>query len=333
MSPPKKWKKRTRLGIGLGVGLLGAILLGLRYGLRRSARQQIPDDLSPAIFARRLCSTSLGDMVYHTSGAGAPIVFLHGLYPGASSFEWSRVYPNFVLSHSVVAADLIGYGESERPSQALSADDHASSLADLLLEVCSTSPACLVCSGASCAIALLTASRHPERVGHLILLNPVIPRPQAPSAPLGLRIAASIPPLGRFIYDATLAREHSLRAWLLKIGLSNPSKYSDEILRNLLVCAQQPGARHAILHLIRGGLESNVLSRLQHVPHPVTILTKENADSSPDRDPELIASSLPKSRTLKIPACGTLAALEIPDEISSLITPAIQNFPRWENVA
>lgn len=328
----KSWHKRTGLGIGLGVGLAGALALGFRYGFRRVARQQIPDDFSPAIFARRLCATSYGDMVYHVSGSGRPLIFLHGLYPGASSYEWSRVYPGFVLGNEVIAADLIGFGESERPSAAIDADAHAGSLADLLLEACGGVPATVVASGLTSSLALLMVSRHPERVDRLILVNPRIPRPDTRWATVGLRAAAGIGPVGRFIYNATLAREHSLRAWAQRAGFAEPERLGDDVLRNLLICAQQPGAGHAILHLLRGGLASDIAPRLPRVPHPVTILRAVNGTGEAGDIP-LLADGLPVCRVVDIPACGLLAGLEIPDEISTGIAGALEDIAPAEGAA
>src|SRR5882757_358344 len=109
----KLWKRKPALGIGIGVGLMGAVVLALRYGFRRQLREPMPDDISPAIFATRVASTLHGEMVYHVSGSGEPLVFLHGIFLGASSYEWSKVYPHFTMGHEVIVPDLIGFGESE----------------------------------------------------------------------------------------------------------------------------------------------------------------------------------------------------------------------------
>src|SRR6202051_5305742 len=129
------WKKllaRGRRGWGgsLGAGLLGAFVLTLRYALRPSAKPKLPDSISPAIFATRIFYTSRGQFVYHESGLGSPLVFVHGVYVGASSYEWSKVYPHFAGTHQVLAVDLLGFGASERPNAALSAVDHVRVLAE-----------------------------------------------------------------------------------------------------------------------------------------------------------------------------------------------------------
>ena len=78
------WKRKPALGIGIGVSLVGAVALAARYGFRRAPRERIPDDISPAIFATRVTETIFGEMIYHISGSGDPVVFLHGIYLGAS---------------------------------------------------------------------------------------------------------------------------------------------------------------------------------------------------------------------------------------------------------
>ena len=128
------WKRKPALGIGIGVSLVGAVALAARYGFRRAPRERIPDDISPAIFATRVTETIFGEMIYHISGSGDPVVFLHGIYLGASSYEWSKVYPHFTFGREVIVPDLIGFGESERPGVPMDATDYAESLAEFLAE-------------------------------------------------------------------------------------------------------------------------------------------------------------------------------------------------------
>ena len=69
------WKKS--LGMGLGAGLLGAAVVALRRGLHPLPQPSLPDIISPAVFARRVQRTTRGQVVYHMSGEGEPLVFLH----------------------------------------------------------------------------------------------------------------------------------------------------------------------------------------------------------------------------------------------------------------
>ncbi|MFM8458720.1 MAG: hypothetical protein ACKOB0_07205, partial [Chthoniobacterales bacterium] len=76
------WKKG--LGMGVGAGLLGAAVVALRLRARPAPQPSLPDVISPAVFARRVQRTTRGQIVYHVSGEGDPVVFLHDLFPGAA---------------------------------------------------------------------------------------------------------------------------------------------------------------------------------------------------------------------------------------------------------
>ena len=55
------------------------------------------------------------EIVCHRTGAGAPLLMLHGSGPGASSLgNWRTVLPTLAESFEVFALDLIGFGKSGR---------------------------------------------------------------------------------------------------------------------------------------------------------------------------------------------------------------------------
>jgi deoxyxylulose-5-phosphate synthase len=80
------------------------------------------------------------------------MVFLHDFFPGAASYEWSKVYPEFAGTHRVLAPDWIGFGESERPDRALRAEDYAQSLQEFVRATCGGRRPVLVGSGVGAAI-------------------------------------------------------------------------------------------------------------------------------------------------------------------------------------
>jgi pimeloyl-ACP methyl ester carboxylesterase len=152
-------RDRKVWGVGLGAGLLGALVLAFRYALRPSSKPRLPDAISPAIFATRIFYTRRGRLVYHESGQGDPLLFLHGIYIGAFSYEWSKVYPHFAATHQVLALDLMGFGESERTDANLSAADQIQILSEFLRAKCGGEPAAIVASGQSAGFATALAIR------------------------------------------------------------------------------------------------------------------------------------------------------------------------------
>jgi len=153
--------------MGVGAGLLGAAVVALRLRTRPAPQPSLPDVISPAVFARRVQRTTRGQIVYHVSGEGDPVVFLHDLFPGAASYEWSKIYPAFSATHRVLAPDWIGFGESERPDRPLRAEDYAQSLQEFVRATCGGRRPILVGSGLGAALACLASAQHPELASRL----------------------------------------------------------------------------------------------------------------------------------------------------------------------
>src|SRR5919107_2064560 len=68
-------------------------------------------------------------------GEGKPVLLLHGIYPGASSFEWRHVVPMLAERHSVIAVDLLGFGRSDRPAARYTPGLYQALLGDLVSRV------------------------------------------------------------------------------------------------------------------------------------------------------------------------------------------------------
>lgn len=305
--------------MGLGVGLVGAVALAIRYCWQRATRQPLPDFISPAIFATRVVSTSRGEIVYHVSGSGEPMIFLHGIYPGASSFEWSRVYPEFAVGHEVIAPDLIGFGESERPRLGLDADDHVQSLADLCHAIVPGRPATIVASGFGAAIALKLAVQHPELVQRLILFAPVGLDANVRRIPLGMATLSRLPVLNRFVYRNYFARRPFLRGWVNRFGFADGSRAGDDIIDVLTSFASQYGAEHAMLAFLRGRLLYDVKSQLPRVTQKVSVLWPDRPDHFPSDLARRFERDLRICRIVPAGRIGMLGALEAPQTLRELI--------------
>ena len=102
------------------------------------------------------------------------MVLLHGF--GTSGFLWRNVAPALPLGRvTAFAADLFGWGESDR---SLEADYGVGAQADYLdraLTVLRVARADVVAVDLGCAVALALAARRPARVRSMVLVNPSDP--------------------------------------------------------------------------------------------------------------------------------------------------------------
>ncbi|MCI2419906.1 alpha/beta hydrolase [Saccharopolyspora sp. K220] len=109
----------------------------------------------------------------HTTGrTGEMLVFLHGT--PSHSYIWREVIGAVeAAGHGVLAYDLLGYGASERPPNR---DTSVTAQADLLGEVLAQreiSHCTLIAHDIGGAVAQIFATRHPERIDRLMLIDSV----------------------------------------------------------------------------------------------------------------------------------------------------------------
>ncbi|MBR7837352.1 haloalkane dehalogenase, partial [Actinospica durhamensis] len=110
-------------------------------------------------------------MHYEESGAGLPIVFLHG--NPASSYLWRKVTPQLADRAKTLAPDLIGMGASGRPEIAYGFDDHARYL-EAWFDALDLRQVVLVGHDWGGALALDWAAHHPDRVRGVALLETIL---------------------------------------------------------------------------------------------------------------------------------------------------------------
>ena len=296
--------------MGLGAGLLGAAVVALRHRSRQMPQPSLPDIISPSIFARRVQRTTRGQIVYHASGEGDPIVFLHDFFPGAASYEWSKIYPAFAATHRVLAPDWIGFGESERPDRILRADDHAQGLHEFCRATCGGRKPVIVASGIGAALACLAAAKHPEWPARLFLFHPSgserwLTGWVAPA----LRLAAWTRNGRRWLYAMHLSRPADIARWLESRRSDGPPLDLSEPVSVYASFARQYGAAWAIQRMLSGRFQTEALPRLEEVCVPVQVWwpgTKEAA-APPEAGKDL--------RLLE--GCGPLAPLDKPAALES----------------
>ena len=104
---------------------------------------------------------------FRSSGAGPAVVFLHG--NPTSSYLWRHVLPG-IIGYRLIAVDLIGMGDSDKPDIAYRLTDHIAYVERFFDEL-GLRDAVVVAHDWGCAIALGLSQRRPELVGALALME------------------------------------------------------------------------------------------------------------------------------------------------------------------
>jgi haloalkane dehalogenase len=113
--------------------------------------------------------TSAGRLHYLDSGIGDPVLFVHG--NPSSSYEFRHVMADLHEERRLVAPDLIGFGQSDKPSDwDYLPSQHAATLEALVLSL-DLKAITLVVSDWGGPIGLSVAIRHPDRFRALVITN------------------------------------------------------------------------------------------------------------------------------------------------------------------
>ena len=105
---------------------------------------------------------------FRIAGSGPPIVLVHGIT--GSSRHWERVVPVLAASHTVVAPDLLGHGESAKPRGDYSLGAFATGIRDLLVAL-ELERVTIVGHSLGGGIAMQFAYQFPQRCDRMVLVD------------------------------------------------------------------------------------------------------------------------------------------------------------------
>lgn len=193
------------------------------------------------------------DITYTEGGdpADDDVLLVHSVHTAGSSREFRRIFEELAEDHHVLAPDLPGFGCSDRPPLLYSAALYESFLRDFVRDV-TDRPTC-VATSLSGAYALVAAEQ--ASISNLVLIAPT-----TTTSSLGSRVGGGllrVPLIGTATYNM-LAAKPTLRYFLGREGVYDPSTIAADDLEYFWQAAHQPGGRYAPASLVRGDLDSAV---------------------------------------------------------------------------
>jgi pimeloyl-ACP methyl ester carboxylesterase len=111
----------------------------------------------------------VGPQTVFVGGSGPVLVLLHGA--GDHAGTWSRVVPALVKGHTLVIPDLAGHGESAPATGPIDTAAVVAGLEAVLADQLKGRPATLVGNSLGAWMAMVLASRQPERVARVVAVN------------------------------------------------------------------------------------------------------------------------------------------------------------------
>ena len=262
-----------------------------------------------------------GTIRYRDSGAGEPLVFLHGLL--VNGRLWDGVAERLAPDFRCIVPDLpLGsHAASMNPDADLTPPGVAQLVVDFL-DALGLERVTLVGNDSGGAISQLVATAHPNRVGRLILTNCDAYDNFPPKLFAYLKPAAKIP--GALTMLTQSMRIKPLRRSPIAFGVLTKSRLSDELMDAWL----DPGindpkiredARKFIL-----GIDPKQTERaardLERFASPTLFAWAPEDRWFKVAHADSLAAAMPDARVVRIPDAKTFVSIDQPDRLAEEIT-------------
>ncbi len=237
-------------------------------------------------------------LAYSRAGSGATVLLVHGIT--TYSFIWRQVIPQLTRSYDVIALDLLGCGDSDKPLEvSYSLAAHADRL-QLFVEALGLAKFHLVGHDLGGGIGQIFAVHHPERLIDLALLNTVA-YDYWPVQP----IIALRTPIIRQLLMASL--DMGTFRLIVERGLYHKDRLTNELMELFLAPLSTSAGRKALLHFAKCLDNRNlteIADQLRGLAVP-TLIVRGDADIYlSSRISERLQAELPKARLVRSATAG-----------------------------
>lgn len=227
-------------------------------------------------------SWPLGRIHYQMRGEGEPVVLVHGIGAGNSSYEFRYNFDALGENYRVYAYDLPGFGKSERRNQTYTADILILALMDFLRDVVKE-PAHVVASSLSAAHAIALAARRPELIRSLTLICPTGIQDLVNRVPVWSQFAYgafSLPAIGTSIYNG-IASYTYIESFLKENVYYDVTMVTPALIEQHYQTAHQPNGQYALRSFVSGLLNCDIAPVYPHLRQPLLVTWGRHAKQTP----------------------------------------------------
>ncbi len=244
-----------------------------------------------------------------------PILLLHG-FP-TSSYLWRNIMPVLAARHTVIAIDLPGYGESDKPLTVSYSFRYYQRVLDGFLSKLGITDVNLVVHDVGGPIGVYWAVHRAERVRNLALLNTLV-FSEFSWAVMVFLFSCKLPGVRHLLSSP----------WGLKcsmyLGMRNRDRLTDDLIRNIQQPFADKNARKALLKAGAGLTQEgfwDIEKNLHRLIMPIRIIYGARDIILPDmpRTAGRIKELLPQTSITELPHCGHFLQEDDPEQVAALL--------------
>lgn len=246
-----------------------------------------------------------------TAGSGKPVLLLHGA--GIGSIQWYTVIGPLSRDFSVIAPDIVGYGESDKPSASYDREFFVSWLRGFV-DALSLDCIDLVATSQGGAIALQFVIENPELVDRLVLVNSAGLSEVAQNVPVSVKLLM----MWHELFPSSASSEFLLRRHALfdaeniDQGILELEEYGREVRR-------MRGGRRAFWQGRGRVVEAVSVDQLKQIKNPTLMIWGEEDVAFPLSSAEAAARLMSNARVTALSRAGHICFLERPAEFNRIL--------------
>ncbi len=265
--------------------------------------------------------TNLSTRVLDTGGGGPPLILIHGL---AASIEiWDRIIPTLAKHFRVIAFDLMGYGQADRPDAAYDAPIFVEQLKGLM-DALSFERAHLVGSSLGASLIVRFSEGNLHRIDRAVLAAPggfgrgVHPILRIPTLPIiGYQMGRPLKPTNIVAVKLAMADQRNATSDLISIA----DRYS-----------KMAGGHRAFVRTLKAVIgplgvkdRDSFEAQAHRLNRPTLVVWGKQDRLFSCRQSDRAMEVLPNATRLMLDQCGHYPQWEKPDAFAAAVERHLEN--------
>lgn len=254
---------------------------------------------------------------YIAAGQGEPLILIHGSGPGVTAYaNWRGVIPDLAGHFQCFAPDTLGFGYTDLPDDisGFAMDRWVAHLIGFM-DALGIGKAHFIGNSYGGALTLALATRHPDRVGRMVLMGSA-----------GLRFALTEGLEKVWGYQPSLEAMRDL----MQTFAFDPALVKEEIVRSRYEASIRPGAQEAFSSLFPQPRQRWVDAlaadedSLRSLPHPTLLVHGREDVIVPFASSVKFHELIPASELHVFGGCGHWTQIEKRERFLDLVVPFLK---------
>lgn len=275
----------------------------------------------------RYFPTPDGDVFYKKAGDGPPLLLVHSIGAGCSSFEFRKIWDKLAERHTVYALDLLGFGKSDKPAITYTDATYIELLAQFARDVMGVGggrgEADVIATSLSAAYIIALSQRDPSLFHRLVLVCPTgieeLAKPISLAAP-AVRGFFNTPVVGTTLFNAMTSKA-LIRKYLATFIYADPAQVTNEVVETYHTAAHQPGGDNVLPSFVGGYLNINIAEAFKGVVDLPLIVWGSDARITPLSQAEAFLQANANAKLEVIDGAGALPHAEKPEAFLTAVRP------------